>query len=271
MTTPDEQAPAEARRRRVDRASPLPYYHQLKEIILADIADRRLQPGDRLPGDHELCERYGLSRTVVRQALADLQNEGVVERVKGRGTYVAPQRTSQGLVQSLSGLYDDVAGLGRVLRSDVRTLKVTAADGEVAGRLHLATGDPDVLLERLRYVDDEPWVYAISHVPEVLAPDLVEQDLREQSLYALLENRYGILIARSQRIVEAHGATGRLAKDLQIPKHAPVLKLTNVSFDTAGTPVETFVAYHRADRSRFEVTLERARGGQPVQPLVRPL
>jgi len=269
MARSDDRAPEQARRRRVDRSSPLPFYHQLKEIILADIADRRLEPGDRLPGDHELCDRYGLSRTVVRQALADLQHEGVVERVKGRGTYVAPQRTSQGLVQSLTGLYEDVAGLGRILRSDVRVLKVTAADGEVAGRLHLAPGDPVVLLERLRYVDDEPWVYAISHVPALLAPDLVDQDLREQSLYALLEKRYGLTIVRSHRTVEAHSASARLAKDLHISKNAPVLKLTNVGFDSAGTPVETFVAYHRADRSRFEVTLERNPGGVAKQPLVR--
>jgi GntR family transcriptional regulator len=258
-----------ARRRHIDKSSPLPFYHQLKEILRDDIAERALAPGDRLPGDHELCDRYGVSRPVVRQALADLQHEGVLERVRGRGTFVAPQRTSQGLVQTLTGLYDDVAALGRHLRSEVRALAVTAADADVAARLQIAPDTEVILIERLRFVDGEPWVYAVSHVPAVLAPDLVDQDLREQSLYGLLEGRYGLRLMRSHRTVEAHSAGPDLARDLQVPHMAPVLKLTNVSFDAEGTPLETFVAYHRADRSRFEVELERPRSGQPAQPLVR--
>jgi GntR family transcriptional regulator len=127
------------------------------------------------------------------------------------------------------------------------------------------------MIERLRFVDDEPWVYAVSHVPAALAPDLVDQDLREQSLYALLERRYGLRLVRSYRTVEAHSAGARLARDLRIPRNAPVLKLTNISYGPDGTPIEIFDAYHRADRSRFEVVLERSQGGGPVQPLVRHL
>jgi GntR family transcriptional regulator len=253
----------------IDKASPVPYYQQLKDILRTDIADRGLRSGDRLPGDHELCEQYGVSRPVVRQALSELQYEGVLERVKGRGTFVAPQLTSQSLVQSLTGLYDDVAAMGRTLRSEVRTLKVTAADPDVAARLEIPVGTAVVVTERLRFVDDEPWVYAISHVPAALAPDLVDQDLRDQSLYALLERRYGLKLARSRRAVEAHTATAALARDLGIPRHGPVLKLTNVSFGPDNRPVETFVAYHRGDRSRFEVELERAPAGRTVPPLVR--
>jgi len=255
--------------RGLDKSSAVPYYQQLKEILRADIARLGLRPGDRLPGDHELCERYGVSRPVVRQALSELQYEGVLQRVKGRGTFVLPQLTSQSLVQSLTGLFDDVAALGRTLRSEVRSLKVVAADADIALRLELAPGTAVVEIERLRFVDDEPWVYTVSHVPAALAPDLVDQDLRDQSLYALLERRYGLRLARSRRTVEAHGASAALARDLRLPRHGAVLKLTNVSYGTDNRPVETFVAYHRGDRSRFEVELERAPAGRAVPPLVR--
>lgn len=253
----------------IDKASPIPYYQQLKEILRADIARRELRPGARLPGDHELCEQYGVSRPVVRQALSELQYEGVLDRVKGRGTFVAPQLTSQSLVQSLTGLHADVLAMGRSLLSDVRALKVTAADPEVAARLEIPVGTAVVLIERLRFVDGEPWVYTVSHVPAALAPDLVDQDLREQSLYALLERRYGLRLVRSRRAVEAHAPGARLARDLGLPRHGPVLKLTNVSYDADNRPVETFVAYHRGDRSRFEVELESAPAGRAVPPLVR--
>ena len=271
MTASTDPRRPPAERRVIDKDSPVPYYRQLKEILRADIEQRDLRPGDRLPGDHELCERYGVSRPVVRQALSELQYEGVLERVKGRGTFVVPQLTSQSLVQSLSGLYDDVAALGRRLRSEVRTLKVTAADADVAARLELPVGTAVVELERLRFVDDEPWVYTVSHVPAALAPDLVDQDLHEQSLYGLLERRYGLRLTRSRRGVEARSAGTALARDLGIPRNGPVLKLTSVSFDAGNRPVETFVAYHRGDRSRFEVELERAPGGRAVPPLVRVL
>lgn len=260
-----------ASRRSIDKSSPLPFYHQLKEILREDLERRRLQPGDRLAGDHELCQLYGVSRTVVRQALADLQNEGVLERVKGRGTFVAPQRTSHRLVQSLTGLYDEVAAQGRTLRSEVRTLEIAPADAEVAARLQIPPETPVVVLERLRLVDDEPWVYTVSHIPAAMAPDLIEQDLREQSLYALLENRYGLRMARGHRTVEAHSAGPRLARDLRIAQNAPVLKLTNVSLGLDGAPIETFVAYHRADRSRFEVDLERLKDDRPTRSSVRVL
>jgi GntR family transcriptional regulator len=271
MTSSSGRGDGTEGRRVIDKASPVPYYRQLKEILRADIEQRGLRPGDRLPGDHELCEQYGVSRPVVRQALSELQYEGVLDRVKGRGTFVAPQLTSQSLVQSLTGLFDDVAAMGRTLRGEVRTLKVTAADADVAARLEVAQGTAVVVLERLRFVDDEPWVYTVSHVPAALAPDLVDQDLREQSLYGLLERRYGLRLTRSHRTIEAHAASTPLARDLGIPRHAPVLKLTNVSFGGDNRPVETFVAYHRGDRSRFEVELERAPAGRAVPPLVRML
>jgi GntR family transcriptional regulator len=279
MTTRDRHDRTTARRaidkkaidkKAIDKDSTLPYYQQLKEILRADIEQRDLRPGDRLPGDHELCERYGVSRPVVRQALSELQYEGVLRRVKGRGTFVVPQLTSQRLVQSLTGLYDDVTALGRTLHSDVRTLKVTAAGADVAARLEIPMGTAVVEIERLRFVDDEPWVYTVSHVPAALAPDLVDQDLREQSLYGLLERRYGLRLVRSHRAVEAHAASTALARDLGLPRHGPVLKLTNVSYGDDNRPVETFVAYHRGDRSRFEVDLERAADGRAA-PLVRVL
>jgi GntR family transcriptional regulator len=260
-----------AERRGIDKRSAIPFYQQLKEILRADIEARGLRPGDRLPGDHELCDEYGVSRPVVRQALSELQYEGVLQRFKGRGTFVVPQRTSQSLVQSLTGLHDDVTSTGRTLRSEVRTLKVTAADSDVAGRLEIEPGAAVVAIERLRFIDDEPWVFATGHVPAGLAPDLVDQDLREQSLYALLERRYGLRLVRSHRTVEAYGASGRLARDLGIPQNAPVLKLTSVSYDAENQPVETFVAYHRGDRSRFEVDLQRSSAGLPALPTVRPV
>ncbi|WP_151524017.1 GntR family transcriptional regulator [Serinicoccus kebangsaanensis] len=253
----------------IDRSASTPYYLQLKHILQDQVSSGLLRPGDQLEGEHDLGRRYGVSRPVVRQALAELHRENVLERVRGRGTFVAEPRTSQSLVQFVHGLYDDVAALGRTLRSEVRRFTVEPADHDLGLRLGVDLDTPVIALERLRFVDDEPWVYTISHVPFALAPDLLTHDLTRLSLYHLLQEVYGLQIERSDRVVEAQAADTELAKDLRIPPGGPVLKLTSVSFTTDGTPLETFVAYHRADRSRFEVSLTRSEQGGPSHPVVR--
>ncbi|WP_424806278.1 GntR family transcriptional regulator [Rhodococcus sp. 27YEA15] len=250
----------------IDRSSPLPFYHQLKEILTADITRRNLSPGDRLPGDHELCERYDVSRTVVRQALSDLEAAGVIDRVKGRGTFVARPKTREGLAQSLTGLYEDVATRGSHLRSDVRRLEKIEADDAIAESLQVPVGTAVIALERLRFVDDEPWVLTVTHVPFGLAPGLLDEDLSDKSLYAVLENTYGVRLSHGRRSIDAEIATSTMAHDLGVKAGAALLVLRSVSYGDDNTPVEAFVAYHRGDRSRFEVELTRS--GSGAQPLM---
>jgi GntR family transcriptional regulator len=252
-------------RGRIDRSSLLPYYHQLKQLLVREIAYRGLQPGDLLPGDNALCETYDVSRTVVRQALTELEFEGVIERVKGKGTYVARPKTAEGLVQSLTGLFEDVAAGGGHLRSEVRTLRVVPADSQLAADLQIAPDDPVVLLERLRFVEEQPWVLTVTHLPHALAPGLEHEDLSDRSLYAVLEETYGVRLARGRRSVEATVAPQQLATALGIAVGAPVLVLRSLSVDADGRPVESFVAYHRGDRSRFEVDLVRE-STEPSRP-----
>lgn len=253
----------------IDRSSPLPFYHQLKQILLAELRERELSPGDRLPGDHDLCATYAVSRTVVRQALAELETEGVIVRVKGRGTFVAAEKTAEHLVQSLTSLFEDVAARGSHLHSEIRRLEIVPADAHVAAELQLQIGAPVIVVERLRFVDDDPWVLVTGYVPYDLAPGLVDDDLRDQSLYRLLEDRYGVTVTHGRRAVEAAVAGETLAASLGIAAGDPVLVLRSTALSGA-RPVELFVAYHRGDRSRFEVTLSRARSGDAdLEPLMR--
>lgn len=241
----------------INRRSLLPYYHQLKQLLLAEIRTQALLPGDRVPGDHKLCAAYGVSRTVVRQALAELESEGVIERVKGKGTFVAQPKTAEGMVQSLTGLFEDVAARGSHLRSRVLRQQVVPADDQVAGDLQLSAGDPVIVLERVRFVTDEPWAVTTTYLPERLAPGVVHEDLTDRSLYSILEEKYDVRLVHGRRSVEAALAGAALARNLGVTRGAALLVLRSVSFGVDDRPVEVFVAYHRADRTRFEVRLER--------------
>lgn len=182
---------------------------------------------------------------------------------------MAPQRTGNRLVQSLTGLFEDVEARGSHLRSVVRRLEVVPADDLVAADLELAVGMPVIAIDRLRFVNGEPWVVAVTHLPRDLVPGLLSDDLSDQSLYALLEHRYGIELTYGRRSVEAAVAHADLAASLGIAASDPVLVLRSVVYGP-DRPVETFVAYHRGDRSRFEVTLSRRAScaGRP-EPVMR--
>lgn len=241
----------------LDRRSPIPLYFQLKTLLLGELNSGGYAAGHRLPGEHELCQEYGISRTVVRQALFELEAAGAVERLKGKGTFVAQPKTTEGLVQSVAGLYEDVLKRGGKLRSEVRTLRVISAQAEVASELRLDVGDPVVFLERLRFVDEVAWVYTYTHVPYRLAPGLEGADMSVQSLYGVLEQDYGIQIHSARRSVEATLADAVLAKNLGVHRGGPLLMLKSTSYDAADQPVETFTAFHRGDRSRFETVVSR--------------
>lgn len=243
--------------RTVDRASPVPFYHQLKLLLRSMIEAGELLPGDLLPGEFRLCEQYDVSRTVVRQALAALEFDGLVDRQKGRGTFVTESKTGQGLVQSLSGQYEDLAARGLHLRSEVRRLELIPATPVVSAQMQLNVGEPVVLLERLRLVHDEPWVLAMTYLPADILPALRTANLRNGSLYAAMDD-LGIRPSRGRRTVEARRAGQTVADHLGLRRSSPVLLLTSVGLDRAGHPVEYFEAFHRGDRSRFEVSLVRS-------------
>ena len=107
-------------RTKIDRGSSIPYYVQLMEALGEEIEARRWKPGDQLPPEQELCTLFGVSRTVVRQALQQLEFEGLVVRERGRGTFVAePKISSTSLVHSLMGFYEDMEKRGIQMVSDM--------------------------------------------------------------------------------------------------------------------------------------------------------
>ncbi len=147
----------------------------------------------------------------------------------------------------------------------MRNLKVVETDARVAKQLGLDPGEPVVLLERLRIVDEQPWALSVSHLSHYMVPGLEREDLGDQSLCALLERRYGVRLDRGRRSVGAILAAEPLSQSLGVAVGAPLLELRSLSVDTAYRPVETFVAYHRGDRSRFDVDLVRE-SPRPTRP-----
>jgi len=249
----------------IDFSSYIPYYAQLIQLIKTQINSGAWKAGDQIPGEAELCDRYHISRTVVRQALRELEVEGLIIRRKGRGTYIAPPKLHESLVQKLTGFYEDMVARGHTPVTITLKHSLEPASEKIAQWLEIVPGTRVIEIQRLRSIDDTPFQLVTSYLPADLCPQLVHTDLTNRSLYQFLEQNCGLWIARGRRFIEAVAANEHEAQLLEIERGAPLVMLESVSYLENGRPVEYFHAVHRGDRARFEVELVRARG-QAVMP-----
>jgi GntR family transcriptional regulator len=242
----------------------MPYYEQLKDLILDQIERDGLKPGDLLPSEAEICDRYGISRTVVRQAIGDLVNDGLLHRMRGKGTFVSRPKLREQFMETTAGFFEDLNAKGHRVLSSVLSLGLVEATPKVADALGLRKGASCIELVRLRSVNDEVVAFTKSYVissQNGLLEDLAAADLRRTSLYRFLETRWAITISSGHRSVEATKADARLARLLGIRSADPVLYIESVGRNAAGVAIEHFQAWHRADRTRLEIDVARHRAG----------
>lgn len=250
-------------RGQVDRASALPLYAQLKDALLDEMQRAGSKPGDRLPTEGEIETRFGVSRTTVRLALQALAHEGIVERIQGRGTFVAaPKISHQPMLTSftenmrLQGLHPS----RRALVSELRE-----APDRVGSRLELRADDRTCrFLRRLLLADERPVGVAETWLPvgfvgpgdEVFNHRL----LNENSLYDLLRwPSVGLNLERGEETVRSALAEADDADLLECCEGDPVLIVDRTSFNTDGKPVElTRLTF---DGARYQYRTEVRRPG----------
>ena len=239
----------------IDFGSPIPFYYQLQQKLEARISSGEWEAGQKLPSESKLCEHFGVSRTVVRQALNGLASNSLIETIKGKGSFVSSPKHVWRLMQSLKGFNEDTIARGQTIQTQVLELAVIPATGEVAENLKLAEGSPVTMLKRLRFVDQEPIVVVTTYIPEKICPGLVDESFSNASLYELLATKFNLAIAEGARSIESVNATPELAASLQIKDGAALSLLKSIGWLADGTPLEYYVAWHRGDRSRFQVRL----------------
>lgn len=238
----------------VNKDSPVPLYYQI-ESILSKWISRNLKPGDMLPTEKELCETFGVSRIVIRQALNDLANRGVIKRRRGIGTVVIKPKINEHLVSRLTGFYADMKSQGLEPTTKVLSKRLIKANESLAYYLDLNIGDEIIELQRLRFVKDEPILIVISYIPWKFCPDLLDEELENRSLYEILETKYGIELVWGERTIEAISANSEDAKLLWIDRGSPLIFLRSITYTHNNVPVEYYEAKHRADRTRFVTRL----------------
>ncbi|MFJ6001690.1 GntR family transcriptional regulator [Arthrobacter sp. NPDC092385] len=264
MDTPD--APG----RLLDTGSSEPLHLQLRGHLRAQILNHSLPPGTSLPSEAQLQVRYGVSRSVVRQALGALADEGLIERGRGRGSTVAPRQEHHRLVHRTSGLSAQLGSAGANVGTEVLSLTLQDADASTA-----VLGTPQVLaLERLRTADGEPIAVIHTWLPVPVFADLTAESLRDASLHAVLGEQFGVQITSGKRQIRAVPGDQDLLRLLKLEASSPVLLLEGTSFDQDGRPVEVFSTWHHPDHVVFDIDIQRepavqtSAGGPPSSSAV---
>ena len=234
---------AEGLEARVDRSDARPLHVQIRDILHQQIRDHVLVPGDTLPTEEELQQRFGVARSVVRQALASLADLGLINRQRGRGSVVAAAPALRRFVNRVGGLDEQAAARGQRLRTHVLRLEAAITPEEARAALGTARSWE---IERVRYLERVPVIYERHWVPRDLFPHFTADLLEGASLLALMRD-HGYASVGGPRHVQAVAAEPDIAKALDVSVGSPLLLLEGVTQDVRGRGLDWFHVWHRAN------------------------
>lgn len=238
----------------IAEAPGLPLYRRIQSDLRSRIESGELAPGSRLETEQELMARYGVSRATVRQALAGLVSEGLVEIRRGLGTFVG----KAALEHRLGGFYSyslEIERHGMKPGTRVRGLAVEKADERVAAALGVSGGTHVVVLRRIRLADDEPIVTETSYLPAARFPGLEDVDFTRQRLYDTLTTTYGVRPVRARETFQPILMNIDEADVLEGDTGNPALQVERTTFDAEGRIIEYCQSTLRADRYHYSVEL----------------
>lgn len=237
-----------------------PLYHQIADQLRAGIARGVYPPDSRLPTEHELAARLGVSRPTVRQALDLLAREGMVVRVKGSGTFAAEPKVVHGSTSFISGYREECRKKHRTLRTSVLCLQTEVPEERVAGALRLDPGRQVTRLTRVRHLENvngnAPVVYTTVYVSLALFPDMCQMDFADASFYDALD-RKGLSVVRASRRLEVAMPPFEVARELRIGAFEPTVFISSTGYTKLAQAVEYSESYYPASRSSFQIEIER--------------
>ncbi|MEN6469994.1 MAG: GntR family transcriptional regulator [Clostridiaceae bacterium] len=228
------------------------------ENLLAIIAEQGLRPGDRLPPERELSERWSLSRGTLRSAVAALVREGRLYTLHGVGTFVAAPRFERSL-QGLESLSESVARSGRRLSTSLLFAREVPCDAAFCTAFALPKGAEMTEIIRLRRIDDCPSFIETAYVPLTLAPELACRMGDDMSLYGVLESEYAIALRDGEQRIGITYASDEESRLLGVRLGAPLFWVESKARDAEGRLIEFCHAVIRPDKVSMSSVL---RGGE---------
>lgn len=239
------------RTQQLDRTATEPLWMQLAAVIRGAIEGGQFVADQALPSESELIDLYGVSRTVVREALAELVQRGLIYKIRAKGSFVSPPRRDLGFIGSTLGSSADLIAAGRSATTRVLSISEGHADAAEAAALKISEATGVIRIRRLRSVDGTPALLVQTTLPSEPFSGLLRSNLENRSLYEHLRRHYGVSPIGADRWIQAVIPSPDDAALLELGPNMPVLHIESVAWGADEIPFEYYRALHRSDESRF--------------------
>lgn len=247
----------------LDKTSKLPIYYQLKEIIKSKIQDGEYSEGEMIPSERELCIQYDISRMTVRQAINELQAEGYLHKVHGKGSFVRSNKIEQNLA-SLTSFSEDMRRMGRKPSSKILSVESVRANAETAQKLGLHIGDNVLLLSRLRFADQQPICIEKTYLNANLLEYSYAFQSSDFSLYEYLRKTLQIKLTHAYQTIETILLSGEEANLLAVMENSLGLLMKRITYNEKNEAVEYVRSIYRGDTYKFIIELKAPNGNESL-------
>jgi len=254
---------ADSRTRRSSRRGGIPLYYQIMRDLKEQILSGKLAPGDRMPSEAEYTRRFGVSRVVIRQALRILEDQGLIVRIKGRGTFVS-DAVAEDATPRISGSLEDLIHIGADTTIKVVEFRLVKATADLAAVFGIREGDDLFHVQRLRLVGASPLAVMVNHLPFAIGASIPLSDLTREPLIVLIEKRAGVRIEWASEVFQAVAADEEMARLLEVDILTPLLKLTLTAYSTDGMVADRAHVFYRSDRYYRHCFVSRSRKDGPT-------
>lgn len=234
--------------------SRIPLYYQLMDILVEKIDSGELKEDDQLPSERELCDSYKVSRTTVRQTMQELEKEGYIYKLHGKGTFVSQRSYSQSLLKFYS-FSEEMKKVGKQPTTKVISFEKIHCDKKAAKVMNLEVEDEIFKIIRLRLADDEPMLYETSFIPVQYFPNLSPEELELTPLYEIFRSQYNVNIFSASENFKAVSADKVEADMLTIKENSPCLLLERITYSPSAV-IEYTVSIARGDKFTYTVELK---------------
>ena len=235
--------------------SPAPLYTQIKDTLRARVLDGTYKPHQQMPSESEMTAIFGVSRITVRQALGDLQKEGLIFRIHGKGTFVSKPKVFQDLAR-LQGFGEAMSRMGYETFNKLLSFKSVPAGKVIAEKLRVTARTMVSEIKRVRYLNREPISIDITYLPQEIGERLKKEDLATRDIFLILENDYGISLGNSDLQIESMLADSALSFALNVEEGSPILRIERLTYITNRQPLDFEYLYYRGDAFQYRVRIE---------------
>ncbi|WP_333648751.1 GntR family transcriptional regulator [Lacrimispora sp.] len=237
----------------LDQNALIPLYEQLKNAITEDIKAKIYHPGDRMPSETELGEKYGVSRITVRRAVKELCEEDILIRKQGKGTFVLNTGMKNRL-DLLGGFHDCMEEQGRAVRAEILEKSIIRVKASYAKDLQIGEDEEVVYLKRIMYADDIPMMMDMCYLPLKRFPGIVDKMTGDFSVFRILKEEYSINLKRYYKVIKVRKATKEISAHLQCRIGDPMFDLFKITYNEDGVPQHIAISILKGENTSYVIS-----------------